>query len=358
MSLGSLLAASEPLLSPGDEAVVCVAVATLWTSPERTRPVDVAALDVPARPRTWIEEMSDAERADLPGRTLTQLLLGEKALVQEARGDWVRVIALEQPSALDQRGFPGWLPIYQLAATQGLHVAGVRVAARHRESLTAHDRSGVWHVVEATATALRDDPDGALMMPGVTFGTRLLAAGAAHDGWLPVSVPGRFEPAWAIEDDVAAVPPSPPDDHQAVLEMAARLGDAPYIWGGTSAYGVDAPGLVYLTWRRFGVILPRDAADQYATTTPLALGQERTGDLYFFGPSGHSPDHVGFVAADPSTGSRQVLHASPVAGRVVIEEVTGDLAETLVGARRVTAVAGPPPPDQTFSGRQLQGPPT
>ena len=72
------------------------------------------------------------------------------------------------------------------------------------------DRSGVWHVVVATATALRDDPDAALAVPGVTFGTRLMALGAPFDGWLPVAVPGRFEPAWAIEDDVAAVPPSPP----------------------------------------------------------------------------------------------------------------------------------------------------
>ena len=40
-----------------------------------------------------------------------------------------------------------------------------------------------------------------IAVPGVTFGTRLMALGAPHDGWLPVAVPGRFEPAWAIEGD-------------------------------------------------------------------------------------------------------------------------------------------------------------
>ena len=54
-----------------------------------------------------------------------------------------------------------------------------------------------------------------------------MALGAPFDGWLPVAVPGRFEPAWAIEDDVAAVPPAPPSDHAEVLPWADRLRDVP-----------------------------------------------------------------------------------------------------------------------------------
>ncbi|HEX6872185.1 MAG TPA: NlpC/P60 family protein, partial [Micromonosporaceae bacterium] len=259
MSLGSLLAASEPMLSPGAEAVVCVAVATLWTSPDRIRPIDEPALSVPSRPRDWVESMTAADREDLVGRTLSQLLLGERVQVLDLQGYWAKVVALSQPSSLDPRGYPGWLPTDHLSTLEGIHAAGVRVAARHRDRLEVEDRTGVWHVVVATATALRDDPDAALAVPGVTFGTRLMALGAPHDGWLPVAVPGRFEPAWAIEDDVAAVPPTPPADRADVLEWADRLRDVPYIWGGTSAHGVDCSGLVHLSWRRFGVVLPRDA---------------------------------------------------------------------------------------------------
>lgn len=336
MSLGSLLAASEPTITPGGEAVVCVAVATLWTSPDRVRPVDAPALWVPSRPRDWIEEMSPEEREDLGGRTLTQLLLGERVYVDEVNGEWARVVALGQPSSRDARGYPGWMPVDQLSNLDGIHAAGVRVAARHRSRVEVEDRTGWWHVVVATATALRDDPDAALAVPGVTFGTRLMALGAPHDGWLPVAVPGRFEPAWAIEDDVAAVPPTPPEDNAEVLGWADRLRDVTYIWGGNSAYGVDCSGLVHLAWRRFGVTLPRDAHDQATALTPVPLGEELPGDLYFFAEPGHDPHHVGFVAAAPEGEHRQMLHASTAQGRVVLEGMTTDQAEILVGAGRVT----------------------
>jgi cell wall-associated NlpC family hydrolase len=334
-SLGSLLAMSEPAPTPGEEAVICVAVGTLWASPDRVRPVDAPALGVPARPRDWVQGMSGEEAADLTGRTLTQLLLGERVRVLELTGEWARVVALGQPSSLDPHGYPGWIPVNQLSTVDGLHAAGIRVAARHRDGDSALDRSGIWHVVEATATALRDDPDAALAVPGVTFGTRLMAVGAAHDGWLPVAVPGRFEPAWAIEDDIAPLPDAPPGDHAEVLAMADRLRDVPYVWGGASAYGVDCSGLVYLSWRRFGVTLPRDAKDQAAATAQLPFGQERPGDLYFFAPPGEPVHHVGFVAAHPEGERRQILHASGERGQVVWEELSAERAETLVAARRV-----------------------
>jgi len=301
------------------------------------RPVDEPALQVPSRPRDWVDSMSDEERKDLDGRTLTQLLLGERVHVVNVRGDWALVVALGQPSSLDARGYPGWVPVDQLSTVDGIHAAGVRVAARHRSREEVEDRTGVWHVVTATATALRDDPDAALAVPGVTFGTRLMALGAPHDGWLPVAVPGRFEPAWAIEDDVAAVPPTPPEDPAEVLEWADRLRDVPYVWGGACAYGVDCSGLVHLTWRRFGVTLPRDAADQAAATTQVPLGQERPGDLYFFARPGKPIHHVGFVASGAMGNARQLLHASGEDGRVVLEDLVGERAETLVAAHRVTA---------------------
>jgi cell wall-associated NlpC family hydrolase len=191
-------------------------------------------------------------------------------------------------------------------------------------------------VVVATATALRDDPDAALAVPGVTFGTRLMALGAPHDGWLPVAVPGRFEPAWAIEDDVAAVLLGPPTDNTEVLEWADRLRDVPYIPGGMSAYGVDAAGFVHLVWRRFSVMLPRDARDQAAATAPIPLGTEQAGDLYVFARGGREIDHMGFVAATPEGDRRQMLHASPEQGQVVLEELTGDWTASLAGARRIS----------------------
>jgi cell wall-associated NlpC family hydrolase len=156
-----------------------------------------------------------------------------------------------------------------------------------------------------------------------------MALGAPFDGWLPVAVPGRFEPAWAIEDDVAAVPPAAPADHAEALAWADRLRDVPHVWGGMSAYGVDCAGLVHLVWRRFGVILPRDTRDQASVVEPVPLGQERPGDLYFFGADG-DVTHVGFVAE-----AGEILHACDVQGRVVLEPIPDERRRALLGAGRV-----------------------
>jgi gamma-D-glutamyl-L-lysine dipeptidyl-peptidase len=301
----------------GQPAEVRVAVATLWTRPDAVRPVDAPALGTRPDVRAWIAGMdADQQVGDV---VLSQLLLGERVQVDQVDGDWARVVAVEQPAGrLDPRGYPGWLPLAQLAPVSD--VEGAR-----------------WCVVDATATALRDSPNGDVVLPGVMFGTHLPVAGYAYGGWLPVQVPGHGEPLWAVRRDVSPVHDAPPDAAK-VLDGAARLLDVTYVWGGVSAYGIDCSGLVHLAWRRFGVVLPRDADDQAAATTPVRLGQERPGDLYSFARPGQKVHHIGFVAAEPDPdGGRRVLHACYRQRRVVDEPVRGERAATLVAAHRVTA---------------------
>jgi cell wall-associated NlpC family hydrolase len=88
---------------------VTVPVATLWSRPDAVRALDAPALaarpDIPA----WIAAMTPEQQIDT--EVLTQLLLGERVLVEHVRADgWARVVALEQPAdELDPRGYPGWL---------------------------------------------------------------------------------------------------------------------------------------------------------------------------------------------------------------------------------------------------------
>lgn len=309
-------------VEPGGTAVVRAAVATLWDRPENVRPVDGPALQPVTDIRRWVAGLAPEEQ--IGECVLSQLLLGERVLVEEVRPDgWVRVVATEQPAAkLDPRGYPGWLP--------GNHLAPQR-QVRVDEEL----------VVDATATALRDHPDGDVVLPGVIIGTRLAAAGPAVRGWRPVWVPGREWPLWTLARDVAPRSIEPPDARQ-VLAVAARLLDVAYVWGGVSAYGIDCSGLVHLAWRRFGVHLPRDADDQAGVTTPLEPGDERPGDLYLFARPGRPVHHVGFVATAPGgSDGRRMLHACYTHRRVVEEPLAGDRAATLIGSRRVSALPAP-----------------
>ncbi|HET8660977.1 MAG TPA: NlpC/P60 family protein [Micromonosporaceae bacterium] len=304
-------------VEPGDHAEVRVAVATLWSDPTAPRPVDARALGVPSDVRGWVAGMSPEEQ--IHQGVLTQLLLGERVLVEQARDGWVRVVALEQPAArLDPRGYPGWLPTDQLA----------RVSPA----------DGQPYVVDATATALRDEPAGDPALTGVAVGTRLTVVGAASRGWLPVRVPGLDVPLWVLARDVVPAPAGAPEPAE-VLEVARRLLDVGYVWGGLSAYGVDCSGLVHLAWRRFGVAVPRDADDQRVAAEPVPLGEERPGDLYFFARPGQPVHHVGYVAAPPEGDRREMVHACYTSRRVVAEPVAGERADTLVGAGRVRPAA-------------------
>ncbi|MEP9384161.1 C40 family peptidase [Nocardioides sp. KR10-350] len=47
---------------------------------------------------------------DEAAEQVTQLLPGEPVEVVESRDGWTRVVATEQPSSQDERGYPGWVP--------------------------------------------------------------------------------------------------------------------------------------------------------------------------------------------------------------------------------------------------------
>lgn len=301
---------------PADEARVRVPVATLWRDPALLRPVDCAAVAPGADITEWVAGLRPDEF--LCDAVLTQLLLGERVRVTEVRPDgWVRVVALEQPAGrLDPGGYPGWLPARQLA-------------------LGGEDPAGDPLVVGALRTDLHDAPDGLPVLAGVVLGTRLTAAGPARRGWLPVHVPGRAQPLWAAPGQLAPVDPAPPPAAR-VLDVARRLRDTVYLWGGVSPAGIDCSGLVQVVWRRFGVRLPRDADDQAAATRAVRLGTERPGDLYLFARPGRPIHHIGIVSAEPGPGDdRRMLHACYVRRRVLEEPLPADRTATLVGVHRV-----------------------
>jgi cell wall-associated NlpC family hydrolase len=291
-----------------DSAVVCVPVATLFTSPDAVRPVDAPALGPAPDPAVWVAGMSGDEW--MGEGVLTQLLLGERVRVREVTGGWARLVATDQPAArLDREGYPGWLPVEQLTE--------------------ADLEPGL--VVDADATTLYDRPGGQPVRSGLLLGTRVTATAAATGGWQPVRAAG--DAGWLPAADLAPLDGRP--DPVSALRVAQRLAGVPYVWGGLSPYGIDCSGLVRLAWWRLGVTLPRDASDQAAALPSVPLGEERPGDLYVFAREGAPIHHIGFVTRPPEGGQRWLLHASSAARRVLGEPMPPSAEATLVGAHRV-----------------------
>lgn len=72
-----------------------------------------------------------------------------------------------------------------------------------------------------------------------------------------------------------------------IENVAKRFVGLPYFWGGTSARGLDCSGLTKTTYLMHGIILPRDARQQYLTGVAIDstnnFSQLQKGDLMFFG---------------------------------------------------------------------------
>ncbi len=231
----------------------------------------------------------------------------------------------------------------------------------------------VWTSPEAPrdidAAAIADVPDVAAWLAGLTPGDRLGLHGRTltqllggepvtvvderdgqedgrEDDWCEVVAPWQPVPGkdgyrgWVrtahLRGPVAGDPASPsgvvPADRIAVVAYAERFVGLTYLWGGTSPAGFDCSGLVHYCYRQAGILVPRDSPDQATTVTPVPLGTEEPGDLYFFARSGGRVYHVGFV-----TGRGRMLHApeGDGSGRIVEEALDEERREHLVAAGRV-----------------------
>jgi cell wall-associated NlpC family hydrolase len=128
----------------------------------------------------------------------------------------------------------------------------------------------------------------------------------AYAGWLRTdSLVGTWDPAWLA--------PRVPDP----VAYARTLLGAPYLWGGMTERGIDCSGLVHMSFRAAGRVVPRDADQQEDAGEPVA--EPSLGDLISYGDAEHA-DHIAF-----SVGEGRILHATGREGvKAVVEECEPD----------------------------------
>jgi hypothetical protein len=243
-------------------------------------------------------------------------LIGEGVRVLEERGDWARVTALLQPSSLASEGYPGW------------------VRRAHLGLPVQRTDGGTVRVTSPTAAC---DIVGAATVE-ISFGTALWAE-EVSDELVQVLLPGDRRGRLRRSDlrvcDKAEQPSYAVDE---LLDSARQFLGLRYLWGGTSAWGLDCSGLVHLAYRAQGVVVPRDAFDQAAgeNVEPVRLDDVEPGDLYFFARPGERVYHVGFATRRVDDGDvRWMLHAPEGGERIEDAPMAPHRIATLVSAGRV-----------------------
>ncbi|MEU4294493.1 C40 family peptidase [Kribbella sp. NPDC026596] len=279
-----------------------VPVSTVWTAPDAPRDIDSPAIAAQPDVAAWAKSMDAETRLGLHGRTLTQLLFAEPVLVRSERDGWSEVVAPWQPSSQDELGYPGWVPSSHLGELPGSATAPVAIAV---------------------PTAVLQPEPGRGAVGELSFGT-VLASVEHADGYTRVATPDGS--AWLPDDVLRSVEePATVEDR---LRLGAQFLGLEYLWGGTSAYGLDCSGLIHTVCRVLGVRIPRDAHDQADALENIPVDDARPGDLYFFARPGKQVHHVGFVSP---TG---MLHASETGKRLEDEPVSDERRATLVTAAR------------------------
>lgn len=156
---------------------------------------------------------------------------------------------------------------------------------------------------------------GSQVVSDLVAGNILRTKGRQRD-FIAVSYPDGRD-AFVLVNDAQPVREwlaSAKDTPETILATARRFMGVPYLWGGTSAKGMDCSGFTKTVFFLNGVLLPRDANQQAAIGEPVSIDDDykhlQMGDLVFFGrkASAERPEritHVGIYIKN-----KQFIHES------------------------------------------------
>jgi hypothetical protein len=162
---------------------------------------------------------------------------------------------------------------------------GEHTFARHLAAVRAEPREGAEQVTQVLA----GEPVVVEERAGEWSRAR-----TAYDypGWIrSADLGGQPDPDWL---ERTAIDP---------VEHARTLLGTRYLWGGMTAAGIDCSGLVHMSFRATGRLVPRDADQQ--EDAGRAVDEPQPGDLITYGDPETRADHVAFWVGDG-----RILHST------------------------------------------------
>ncbi|RKS01519.1 C40 family peptidase [Flavobacterium sp. 102] len=104
--------------------------------------------------------------------------------------------------------------------------------------------------------------------------------------------------------------------------------------GGTTKSGFDCSGLVYSTFKKFDITLPRSSHEMATVGTKVDLSDAKKGDLIFFINRGRRINHVGMVV-EVSHDEVKFIHSSTQSGVIISSTKEPYYNRTFVQINRV-----------------------
>jgi hypothetical protein len=197
----------------------------------------------------------------------SQLLFGEKALVQNQRDNWIEIVTLFD-------SYTGWIEFRSVEELKDIN-GDQNVAVV----------SELFSIIRRNETRIYIPAGSEIPVPDSTLSFNLAGNNYTVDKILPVPVSYS---------------------RKGIVETSLQFMNAPYLWGGRTLFGIDCSGFVQTVFKIHGITLPRDTKDQVKAGSEIESLQDiLPGDLIFFDNKEGIITHVGI-----SIGENQVVHAS------------------------------------------------
>ena len=252
---------------------------------------------------------------------VTQALIGQPIIAEGGQKDWYYVQTWDT--------YRGWIPSRSVRLFDD-------------QLTTAYASAGPVAVIRALWADIHQAPDAqSPIMTKATVSAELEIIDSPQD-WVELRLPDlstgyvHKQDAKLVDKQLAQTIWLPSADK--ILETAGRFIGVPYLWGGTSPFGIDCSGFVQLVHRIHGITLLRDAHMQAGDPRCQRISREevRAGDLVFFGkapdPDLSAVTHIG-IAMD----NDWFIHSGGVGGVQVtrFDDPTSRYYNRYWGARRM-----------------------
>lgn len=258
--------------------------------------------------------------ADGDSERVTQALIGEPIIAEGGQNDWYYVQTWDT--------YRGWIPSHSIRLLD--------------DNSLPYASSGPVAIIRSLWAEVREQPSTrAMIITKATVAAELEVTDSTGD-WVELHLPDN-RTGFVRKTDVKLVDKAkavaiwlPTPDK--IIETACRLIGVPYLWGGTSPFGIDCSGFVQLVHRIHGVTLLRDAHMQAGDPRCQRVERDdvKMGDMVYFGKT-KEPDLSAVKHTGIAIDNERFIHSGGRVGVTIsrFDDPTSPYVDRYWGARRI-----------------------